>query len=619
MLSEAKMTEPLHPSPQAGSVSREGARLGLAGARGANPGARELLREVVTGLELLLIGLALLTATCGGMIYRLFEFNILMLTPAGWLLVLLGLWGVRALILSPTRQALRRQMKALAGVFVVAILVHVADGAYLDLRSRKPDADWAGPLPRREFPVPKQQLSYPGANVILLSIDTLRADHLGCYGYREDTSPHIDAFAQEAVRFARTYAASNTTLPSHATMMTSLYPGTHKAEVGRFAPVPEEVTTLAEVLAAAGYHTVAIVDDGELDAIWGLNQGFETYAVSLQEGMRTVLPLAFERLEALRKEKFFLFLHTYDVHTPYRPTPHDLDSFFAHYQGAFAPPIDDNLSRAVSGQYVRADLNDIRFMEAAYDACIRWTDVQVGLLLTRLHELGLDKNTIVIITADHGEGFNEHGKVATHRYDLYDELLRVPLVVRFPDGALAGSVLDYNVSLVDLMPSLLPLLMLPYDGPMQGKSILPLLEGKEPREDRVVFAESACDADPFRSQRSYAVGRYKFIQKYLTWRERLSAWVGRTRAFYTLAGRRLFDTYHDYDETRNLLALGYRETSALPIAQWLEDRMLGVVRDGRGLAIPVPQPVTLTPEELERMRGLGYIQPARPKEAKGTR
>jgi arylsulfatase A-like enzyme len=545
------------------------------------------------------------------MIYRLFEFNVLMLTPAGWLLVLLGLWGVRAVVLAPSRLSLRRQLKALAGVILVAILVHVADGAYLVLRAGKPKADWAGPLPRREFAAPAQGLSYPGANVILLSIDTLRADHLGCYGYREDTSPHIDAFAREGVRFARTYAASNTTLPSHASMMTSLYPGTHKAEVMRFAPVPEEVTTLAEVLHAAGYRTAAVVDDGELDPIWGLNQGFETYAVAPVEGFRTILPLALERLEALKKEKFFLFLHTYDVHTPYRPTPEDLDSFFAHYQGAFAPPIDDDLSRAVSGQYVRTDLNDIRFIEASYDACIRWTDVQVGRLLAHLRELGLDKNTIVIITADHGEGFNEHGKVATHRYDLYDELLRVPLVVRLPDGALGGSVFDYNVSLVDLMPSLLPLLMLPYDGPMQGKNILPLLEGKEPRDDRVIFAESACDADPFRSQRSYQVGRYKFIQKYLTWRERLSAWVGRSTVFYTLAGRQLFDTYPDYDESRNLLTIDYRALGALPVAQWLEDRMQERTEEGRRLRFPVPQPVTLTPEELDRMRGLGYI-PSRP-------
>lgn len=595
------MTAELHRPQQPPSVGKERTS-------GPSPGARELLREVVTGLELLFLGFALLTATCGGMIYRLFEASVLMLTPTGWLLVLVGLWGMRTLVLAPSRQAFRRQMKALAGVLVLAILVHVADGAYLRLRSRKPEVDWAGPLARREFPVTTKELSYPGANVILVSIDTLRADHLGCSGYRADTSPHIDGFAQEGVRFARAYAPSSTTLPSHASMLTSLYPGTHKAEVERSTPLAEEVTTLAEVLRAAGYRTAAVVDDGQLDPIWGLNQGFETYAVAHLEGFRTILPLALERLEALKKEKFFLFLHTYDVHTPYRPTPEDLHSFFAHYQGAFLPPIDDNLARALSGQYVRADANDIRFIEAAYDACIRWTDVEVGLLLARLRELGLDKNTVVIITADHGEGFNEHGKVAAHSYALYDELLRVPLLVRFPDGALAGSVFDYNVSLVDLMPSLLPLLALPYHGPMEGKNILSLLRASQPRADEAIFAQNICDEDRFPNQRAYEVGRYKFIQQYVTWRERLSAWVGRSKVLYTLGGRGLFDTYSDYDETRNLLTIDYRALGALPTAQWLEDRMYEVVRAGQRLQFPAPRPVALTPEERERMRGLGYIR-----------
>jgi len=606
------MTEPLHPSPPPEPVSEERSS-------GANPGARDLLRDVVTGLELLLLGLALLTATCGGMIYRFFEVNVLMLTPAGWLLVLLGLWGVRVVVLTPDGRTLRRQMKALAGVFVAAVVVHVADGAYLRLASGKPEVDWTESPPRREFPAAPKELRYPGANLILLSIDTLRADHLGCYGYRGDTSPHMDGFSREAVRFARTYAPSATTLPSHATMLTSLYPGTHKAEVERSRSLPQEVTTLAEVLAAAGYRTAAVVDDGQLDPVWGLNQGFETYAVAPVEGFRTILPLALARLEALHKEKFFLFLHTYDVHTPYRPPPEDLHFFFPHYQGGFVTPIDTNLVAALSGQYVRADLNDIRFVEAAYDGGIRWTDTQVGLLLRRVRELGLDRTSIVIITSDHGEGFNEHGKVAAHSYNLYDELLRVPLLVRLPDGALAGSVFDYNVSLVDLMPSLVPLLGLAYDGPMEGGNILPLLQGGAPPTDRVIFAQSVCDEDRFPNQRAYEVGRYKFMQEYVTWRERLSAWVGRTRALYTLGGRRLFDTCHDYDETRNLLTIDYRTSVALPVAQWLEDRMYEVVREGQRFRFAAGQPVELTPEESDRMRGLGYIQPARPKEEKERR
>ena len=572
------------------------------------PGPRRRLREVVSGLELVFLGLAVLTALGGGMIYRYFEWEVLMPSPLGWLLVLAGLWVLRVLLLAESRAVLRRRLRVVAAVVLVVALAHLGDALYLRLRDGEPQVDWQGPLPRRSFEPAGRELRYPGANLIVVSIDTLRADHLGSYGYREDTSPYLDGFAREAVRFARAYAQVAVTLPSHATLFTSLYPGTHKAEVYRSLPLSQDYTTLAEVLRDAGYRTAAVVDDAQLDRIWQLDQGFETYQVAPVEGFRTILPAALKDLERLRDEKFFLFIHTYDVHTPYRPAPQGMPRFFANYQGRLRLPITDSLAKALAGQYVRADLNDIRYVEAAYDAGIRRTDVQVGRLLGRIRELGLDENTIVLVTSDHGEGFNEQGRVAAHGYGLSDELLRVPLLVRLPDGALAGAAFDYNVGLVDLMPSLLYALMIPYQGPLQGRNLLPFLEGRKPPADLPILAENQRFDDLYHDQRTYQLGRYKFVQEYRTWRQRLSAWVGRSRVFYTLGGRGLYDTYHDYDESRNLLTIGYRARQALPVAQWLEERMYQLVRQGRRLRLPPAQPVELTPEERERLRAMGYIQ-----------
>ncbi|MCK4298828.1 MAG: sulfatase [Planctomycetes bacterium] len=575
--------------------------------RREEPSRRKRLREVVMGLEIVFLALAVVTALCGGMIYRCFGSRFLMLTPLPWLVALAGLWVVRVGLLAESWAALKRQLRTAGAVVLAVVLVHVADALYVGARQREPQVDWTGEVPRLPFGPAERELRYPGANLILISIDTLRADHLGCYGYREDTSPHIDRFAEGALRFSRARSSVGVTLPSHATMFTSLYPGTHKADVILSIPLAPEVTTLAEVLRDAGYRTAAVVDGGHMERMWKLDQGFETYDVFRWEGFRTILPVALEHLERLKDEKFFFFIHTYDVHTPYRPTDEELGLFYHGYQGGLSTPVDNVVAQALSHQQMPADLNDIRFVEAAYDGAIRWTDAQVGILLGRLEELGLDENTIVIITSDHGEGFAEHQRVACHGHHLWEELLRVPLLVRLPDRALAGSVFDYNVGLVDLMPSLLYSLTLTYDGPMQGANLFPFLDGREGPRDLPTFAENQCFEDRHPDQRAYQRGRYKFVQEYVTWCDRLSALVGRSKVLYGLRGRGLFDTYHDYDETRNLLAIDYRALGAVPVAQWLEDRMYELVRQGKRLELPTPEPVELTPEERERLRAMGYI------------
>jgi len=575
----------------------------------AHGSGRRSCRQVVTSLELILLGLALVVSLCDGMIYRFFGLQLRLATSLGVVLVLAQLWLVRVGLLAESRRALKSQMQVVGMVLALAVGAHLLDIGYLHLTQRAPDVEWTGDIPREEFKPVGSELRYPGANLILISIDTLRADHLGCYGYREDTSPNIDEFARTALQFTRAYAPTAATLPSHATMFTSLQPGAHQAEVERSIPLPREVTTLAEVLRDAGYRTAAVVDGGQLSPAWGLDQGFESYEVRQMEGFRSILPLALDKLKQLEDEKFFLFVHTYDVHTPYTPTQEDMQRFFHNYRGGLRTPIGDPVAVGLSRRELPADSNDIRFVEAAYDAGISWTDGQVGRLLAGISELGLDANTIVVITSDHGEAFGEHEWVALHLYSLFEELLHVPLVVRLPDRALAGSAFDYNVGLVDLMPTVLELLMVPYEGPMQGSSVTPMLAGREPLGDHQLFAQSFRYRDEHPDQRSYRRGVYKFVQDSLSWEDRLSSAIGRTKAFYTLRGRALYRTQNDYDESRNALLVDYRALGSMRVAQWLEDQMYRVVRESRALRVPAPEPVKLSPEEREQLRGLGYVQP----------
>jgi len=571
------------------------------------PSRRAGLRRVVIALEPVFLALAAVTAFGHGLIYRYFEFQVLMYTPTVWLLVLIGLWFVRTVVLAETLGELRQQAGVLLWVLVAVVVVHGADALYLRFDERAADLKWTGDIPREEFKPVGSELRYPGANLILISIDTLRADHLGCYGYREDTSPNIDEFARTALQFQRVHAPVSLTLPSHASLFTSLNPGTHHAEVERSIPLPREVTTLAEALQDAGYRTAAVVDDGQLEPPWQIDQGFETFEVVAKEGLRSVQPIAQRLLEQLKDEKFFLFIHTYDVHTPYEPTEKEMDLFFPNYRGGLRTPIGNTHAEAIQAQYLPMDLNDLRFTEAAYDGGIRWTDERIGQILSFISRLGLDENTIVVITSDHGESMGEHSWVAWHGYHLWEELLRVPLLFRFPDGALAGEVFDYGVGLIDVMPTLLTLLMIPADWPMQGEDLVAALEGKEAPRDHALLGENVCFDDEHRDQRVLLRGSYKFLQEFKTRRDRLSALIGRSKVFYTLRGRGLYDVARDYNETMNLLTADSLTSDAVRLAQALEDDLYAKVREGEKLEFPTPPALELTPEEEERLRGLGYL------------
>jgi arylsulfatase A-like enzyme len=347
-------------------------------------------------------------------------------------------------------------------------------------------------------PAPTRAAAHASAlNVLLVSIDSLRADHLSAYGYRRPTSPAIDALASEGVRFDHAVSQAPWTLPAHASLLTSLYPGHHGADSPRRALDPN-VTTLASILAGAGYAAHAVVSGPLLRREHGLDVGFHTYddalartshreshsAVTSGETLERALAL----LETT-KEPFLLFLHFWDVHYDYRPPPPYDTRFDPGYTGAVTGEgfADDPAIHA--GMAAR----DREHLIALYDGEIAWVDAHVARLLEALSRRGLAERTIVALTADHGDEFFEHGAKG-HQHALYEELLHVPLILRSP-RLVPGSHVPNRVELIDVVPTLLDLAAVPAPAGLQGRSLVPLLRG-EPWHDRPSFAETTRAAKP---------------------------------------------------------------------------------------------------------------------------
>ncbi len=294
-------------------------------------------------------------------------------------------------------------------------------------------------------------------NVVLVVVDTLRADHLGCYGYARKTSPRIDTLAAKATRYALSSSSASWTVPSHASLFTGKPPFAHGAHtfavdrpVNNVNPLPEEQLTLAEALRELGFRTGAFVANAAfLAPHWNLDQGFDTYVA--ERAYADVLNLrVFEWLDtAAREQPFLLFVNYIDTHGPYntRPRPSVVDG-----------PVSDDpnllqilINRVLPAKEpVPADL--ARRVIDQYDVAIANVDAGVGALLDRIAALGLDENTVVVVTSDHGEFFGEHQLVA-HSKDVYQEVLRVPLIVRRP-GQTAGAVVD-TVAISNDVPGLI--------------------------------------------------------------------------------------------------------------------------------------------------------------------
>jgi arylsulfatase A-like enzyme/Flp pilus assembly protein TadD len=308
-------------------------------------------------------------------------------------------------------------------------------------------------------------------SVVLVSIDTLRADHLGSYGYRGVPTPAIDRLAAEGTLFENAATAVPLTLPAHGSLLTGRNPQGHGVLDNFASRLPESEETLAEALRAHGFATGGFVGAFVLDSRWGIAQGFDTYfddfdarpedAGTQEANQRPgdeVLAPALEWLEKQRDRPFFAFLHFFDPHTPYAP-PEPFRSRFGSGGG-----------------------------NALYDAEIAYVDSLVDRLLQALEDLGIAEETAVVLVGDHGESLGDHGE-ATHGYFVYDSTIRVPLIVRAP-GVPRGARVKAQVRTIDIAPTVLDLLQLPPLPSAEGESLRPYFRGEDDVPPRFAYIES---------------------------------------------------------------------------------------------------------------------------------
>lgn len=413
-------------------------------------------------------------------------------------------------------------------------------------------------------------------NVVLVSIDTLRADHLGAYGYRPPTSPHLDGLARQGIVFENVSAQAPSTLLSHASIFTSQIPQHHAASHIRFRPLAESAVTLTERLAEAGYDTASFNSGGQLVRAFGLAQGFAIYDQgpdSFSGPLERSLAWLEERRNRADQDPFFLFLHTYEVHHPYTPRPADLQVFAGHYRGTLPDQISVELLDRLNHAGQPPSAEDLAHIVAAYDAEILSVDRGIGRLVEYFERRDLLDVTLWVVTSDHGEEFGEHGLVGWHSHTLYEELLRVPLILRLPEALWAGRRVASRVASIDIAPTLLDLLGLPPAPTFEGRSLAPLFapDGRLPPAPAIAFRD----------------GPQGQIYEALTWRR------------FKLNEGRLFDLAADPGEKADLA--GLRPDLLEPLRGELRRRV-----DRSTDSSPSSGPALLDEDDRKRLLSLGY-------------
>ncbi|MCY3965273.1 MAG: sulfatase-like hydrolase/transferase [Acidobacteria bacterium] len=357
----------------------------------------------------------------------------------------------------------------------------------------EPEAAAPSPVPA-DVEHPRSGASTGQPAVLLITIDTLRADRLSSYGSDRVATPHIDRLAAEGVRFANASSTVPFTLPAHSSIMTGLYPPSHGVRENVGYVLAPELVTIAERFRDAGYRTGGFVSAFVLDARWGIARGFDTYVDdfdldamaganlgSVQRAGPETIAHALEWLDCVvGEEPFFLWLHLFDPHDPYDPP----EPFRSEYEGR------------------------------PYDGEVAYTDSLIGEFRAALEERGVFDGSVVVLTADHGEGLGDHGE-SYHGFFVYDSTVHVPLIVRLPGGVEAGRLVVDAVSHVDIAPTLIELLDLDGAGAAQGRSLLPDMQGlPNPLAERGVYAESfyALDHYGWAPLRSLRTAEHKYIE-----------------------------------------------------------------------------------------------------------
>ncbi len=439
----------------------------------------------------------------------------------------------------------------------------------------------------------------PRLNVLLITIDALRADHLGVYGYPRPTSPNIDRLAGEGVTFRRAASQWPLTSPSFAALMSSTYGHTNGLIRNTAQRMPDRPLMLAELLKAAGYDTWAAVGNVNLARFFNFDQGFDTYQeLWRQDDQRKTERITRAGLDLLKQASaerpFFLWLHYFDPHARYDP-PKPFDQMFVgdrYFDGSWRVPLNGRQDQDLGGISSKVTLgreDRVAYYVAQYDAEIRYVDQQVGILLEALKERGLAGNTLVVLTSDHGESLGDHNYFFEHGRFPYDDCVHVPLIVRAPGEPRPGEAVRSPVQSIDIVPTILDLAGLPADPRAEGKSLRLLLRGEHPRGDLwdYAFTESGFALD---YQRSITGERYKLIYVPDAGNRRI------------MTGRELelYDLEADPRETKNLI------DERPEVAALLRRQLWRWMANG-GPAAPPPAEVRVEGQAEEQLRSLGYI------------
>ncbi|MGA1825002.1 MAG: tetratricopeptide repeat protein [bacterium] len=405
-------------------------------------------------------------------------------------------------------------------------------------------------------------------NVLLITIDTLRPDHLSCYGYKEIKTSNIDSLAKDGICFTSAYTPVPITLPSHATILTGQYPIMHNVRNNGTFHLSQESITLAEIFKSMGYQTGAFVGAFVLDSRFHLNQGFDVYNDRMDNGEKgnelffderraeKVVHSAIEWLTNVKESPFFLWIHCFDPHAPYDPPP--------AYQ-PIVSPYQKNMEIAL------------------YDGEIAYVDKCLGELFTTMEKLGIYDTTLICFTADHGESINEHGE-PSHAIFIYDSTLHVPLIFRYPGVIKKNVKTEELISTVDIAPTILNLLGITVhdDSIMQGEALLGPDGSLTSRNDYAIFCETY----------------------YPLFNHRWSALEGlRSREWKYIRAPKA-ELYNLIDDPRELKNL-YKEKG--DIARLMEERLEEMKERSSSKKIDTSTRKALDTDTKRKLESLGYI------------
>ncbi len=418
--------------------------------------------------------------------------------------------------------------------------------------------------------------------VVLVSIDTLRADHLGLYGYDRKTSPRLDRLALESTVFDDAMSSSPWTLPAHASLLTGLYPSRHGL-ISHERYLASGLATLPQLFSKAGYRTAAVVNSHNLAPEFGLDRGFEKYRyveerVDRREPSTEITDQAMQRVREAGGKPLFLFLHYYDVHSDYASLPEHEAVFLRPYDG-IADGSTAQLAAHREGK-VPMSASDAPNLIDRYDAGIQQMDGEIGRFLDFLGEEGLGEETLLVLTSDHGEEFFEHGGVL-HGQTQYQEVIRVPLLIKGP-GIPSGRRVSDPVSLIDIVPTLAARAGLLAPAGIDGVDLSGLWTGGG-LDDRYLFSEA--DHNNVEHDITRAV-RFRSFKLHFN---RLS------REY------RLYDLSLDPGE-RDAVPAG--QENAMAALSALSKRLEAFMATERAEA----PSRTLSEEEIEKLRSLGYLR-----------